>query len=209
MPVEAELWLDYEPSVQRLPGIALGPRTLDGPAREAVTRWHREGVRCLRLPEPVLLCADAPAASVAALLLVREATGQGLAVRWTGSCPDGCGAADGRYHHFYPPERLIGAGSEALARWRGGYFPGKCLFRRGPGFVEVRDRRSGALELYTIDEPGQLEQLPALLDGTPAEQLPAGVRRDFTEAGLITEQGGLAWWLPMGVRRWPFPSTLV
>nr|WP_275563983.1 DUF5825 family protein [Kitasatospora sp. SID7827] len=208
-----------------MPGIALGPRTLDLPApgaapgaapaaadaaAEAVTELHRSGVRCLRLADPVPLCHDAPATAVRALMLVREATARGLAVRWSAHCADGC-VDDGRFHHLHPPIRVTGAapGHHPAERWRATYFPGKCLYRRGPGFVEVRDRRHGTLELLTIDEPDHLDGIDVLAGGTPADRLPAAVRRDFTDAGLITEQAGLAWWLPMRVRRWPFPAMSV
>ncbi|GAA1934548.1 DUF5825 family protein [Kitasatospora viridis] len=206
--LEVELWLDYDPAVQRLPGIALGVRGLRAPARSEVTELHRSGVRCVRLVEPVALCRDAPAAAAQALLFVREATSQGLAVRWRARCADGC-AASGLFHHLYPPQEVLGAPPEVAARWRDGYFPSRCVFRRGPGFVEVRDRRFGTLELFTIDDPEHLAEIEALSEGAEAGRLPAAVRRDFTEAGLITEQAGLAWWLPMRVRRWPFPSLTV
>ncbi|GAB7183947.1 hypothetical protein ATKI12_3778 [Kitasatospora sp. Ki12] len=206
---EVELWLDYDPAARELPDYALGRRTLPGPAQTEVTELHRAGVRCLRLTEPVRLCADAPAASARALMLLREATGQGLAVLWRAVCTDGC-AARRRFHHLYPPERLTGGGTEdVLADWRATYFPSKCVFRRGPGFVEVRDRRFGTLELFTIDEPGHLAQLDALAEGVEAGLLPDAVHRDLAEAGLIAEQAGRAWFLPMRVRRWPFPSLTV
>ncbi|MFE4357943.1 DUF5825 family protein [Kitasatospora sp. NPDC056800] len=205
---EVELWLDYDPAARELPGFALGRRTLPGPAQEEVTGLHRTGVRCLRLTEPVRLCADAPAASARALMLLREATGQGLAVLWQAVCTDGC-AARRRFHHLYPPERLTGGPEDVVADWRATYYPSKCVFRRGPGFVEVRDRRFGTLELFTIDEPAHLAQVDALAEGVEVGRLPEAVHRDFAEAGLIAEQAGRAWFLPMRVRRWPFPSLTV
>ncbi|MFF2351092.1 DUF5825 family protein [Kitasatospora sp. NPDC058115] len=205
---QAELWLDYDPAARELPGFALGRRVLSGPAGAEVTGLHRAGVRCLRLTEPVRLCADAPPASARALMLLREATAQGLAVLWRAVCTDGC-AARRRFHHLYPPERVAGAPEEVVADWRATYFPSKCVVRRGPGFAEVRDRRFGTLELFTIDEPGHLEQLDALAEGVGTDLLPDAVRRDLTEAGLIAEQAGRAWFLPMRVRRWPFPSLTV
>ncbi|MFD8749997.1 DUF5825 family protein [Kitasatospora sp. NPDC059577] len=205
---EVELWLDHDPAAREVPGFALGRRTLAGPARAEVTDLHRAGVRCLRLTEPVRLCADATAASARALMLLREATGQGLAVLWQAVCTDGC-AAQRRFHHLYPPDQLTGAPQDVLTDWRATYFPCKCVFRRGPGFVEVRDRRFGTLELFTIDEPGHLAQLDALAEGVEPGLLPDAVRRDFTEAGLVAEQAGRTWFLPMRVRRWPFPSLTV
>ncbi|WP_198550288.1 DUF5825 family protein [Streptomyces silvensis] len=204
----AELWLDHDPVARRLPGMHLGTRTLGAPADAAVTELHTAGVRCIRLPEPVRLCADAQGRSAHALMLIREATGRGLAVLWHAVCDDGC-VTRRLYHHLYPPERVTGAPEDVVADWRATYFPSKCVFRRGPGFVEVRDRRCGTLELITIDEPGHLDRLDALTEGIDAAELPDPVRRDFADAGLIAEHGGRAWWLPMRVRRWPFPSLAV
>ncbi|MFE1320226.1 DUF5825 family protein [Kitasatospora phosalacinea] len=207
--LDVELWLDHDhdPAVRRPPGTAPGPRTLRRPAAEEVAELHRAGVRRLRLADPVPLCRDAPAAALHALLLVREATARGLAVRWSAHCADGC-VADGRFHHLQPPIRVTGRPpADQAGRWRAGYFPGKCVYRRGPGFVEVRDRRFGAPALLTIEEPGHLDRIDALDGGTPAAHLPARVRRDFTEAGLITEQAGLAWWLPTRARRDPSPAV--
>ncbi|GAA1241313.1 hypothetical protein GCM10009665_35130 [Kitasatospora nipponensis] len=206
--VAAELWLDSDPLVRESAGSALGRRTLGGPAASVVTELHRAGVRCLRLAEPIRLCRDAPAASARALTLLREATGQGLAVLWEALCEDGC-AADRLFHHLFPPARVLGAPAELAAEWRAGYFPCRCVVRRGPGFVEVRDRRFGTLELFTIDEPDHLGQLDALAEGVPVGEVPPAVRRDFTEVKLVTEQAGRLWWLPMRVRRWPFPSLTV
>ena len=227
-----ELWRDYDPAARRLPGMSLGTRVFHGSARTAVTEWYDAGARCMRLPEPVRLCADAPPESARALLLVREATSRGFAVLWSAYCADGC-AAGRPYHHLHPPTALTGLtgltgltvrtgavpaeevpaeeapAEEVLAGWRTSYFPSKCVFRRGPGFVEVRDRRFGSLELFTIDEPGHLDAIDALTDGVPVADVPAGVRRDFAEAGLIAEHAGHAWWLPMRVRRWPFPSLTI
>ncbi|KPI16241.1 hypothetical protein OK074_1853 [Actinobacteria bacterium OK074] len=205
---DAELWRDYDPVARRLPGMSLGSRALGAPAGDVVTALHTEGVRCLRLPEPVRLCADAPAAVAHALRLVREATGRGLAVLWDADCDDGC-AGRRLYDHLYPPRQVHGAPADTAERWRATYFPAKCVYRRGPGFVEVRDRRFGTLELITVDEAAHLDSLDALTEGVPTGQLPDAVRRDFADAALTAEHAGRTWWLPTRVRRWPFPSLTV
>ncbi len=204
-----ETWLDHDPAVRRLPGMSLGTRVVHGSVRASVTELHEAGVRCLRLPAPVL-CSDAPTGAARALLLVREATSRGIVVVWTAECDDGC-AGRRLFHHLYPPERVKGAPNDVMADWRTTYFPSKCIFRRGPGFIEVRDRRFGRLELFTIDEPGHLERLDALADSADitADALPDAVRRDFADAALIAEHTGRVWWLPMRVHRWPFPSLTV
>jgi hypothetical protein len=84
-----------------------------------------------------------------------------------------------------------------------------CVFRRGPGFVEVRDRRRGTLEILTLDEPDLLAAIDPLLEGVAAADLPAALLAELREADLVAEQGGLVWWLPARVYRWPNPSMIV
>jgi hypothetical protein len=80
------------------------------------------------------------------------------------------------------------------------------VYRYGPGFVEVRDRRSGTLQMYTIDESPHLDAIAAMAEGVVAADVPAGVRRDLADADLVAEHAGHLWWLPMRLYRWPFPS---
>jgi hypothetical protein len=71
--------------------------------------------------------------------------------------------------------------------------------------VQVRDRRSGELELFTIDDPRHL----TAAEGVPAGEVPPDVRRDLAAAGLLAGHDGHVWWLPAHVRRWPFPSLVI
>lgn len=206
--LDAELWLDYDPAAWQLPGMSLGIRALRGPVRGCVSGLAENGVRCVRLVEPIRLCQDAPARSARALVLVREATSRGMAVIWEAVCDDGC-AGNRTFHHLYPPTGVTGVPEHVVAEWRSTFFPNKCLFRRGPGFVEVRDRRFGTLELFTIDDPDHRDVIEALTEGLATDDVPAAVRDDFAEAGLTAEHAGHTWWLPMRVRRWPFPSLTV
>jgi hypothetical protein len=207
--VEVALRRDYEPAAARVPGVDLGIRLLTGPWVSTVVGLRREGVRQVRIAEPVDLCADADLSSAHALMLIRELTAQAIVVDWTARCRDGC-ASRGRFAHLYPPSRVDGTDDRTTAdRWRRSFFFGKCLFRRGPGFTEVRDRRLGTLEMLTIDEPEHLAAIRILVEGVPAELVPATVRRDLADADLIVEQAGHLWWLPTSAYRWPFPAFLV
>ncbi|TDC59736.1 hypothetical protein E1258_16965 [Micromonospora sp. KC207] len=207
--VEVELSRDYDPVAARLPGMALGTHRLAGPCGPAAAAWYRAGARHARLAHPVDLCADADATSARSLLLIRELTAHGVAVDWTARCRDGCRGGD-LFTHLCPPARLAGddAGTVA-ARWRAAFFLGRCVYRRGPGFVEVRDRRSGFLEVVTIDEPGHLTAIAALAEGVAATAVPPAVRRDLAGAHLVVEQAGHLWWLPTRAHRWPFPALIV
>lgn len=207
--VEVELSRDYEPSAVRVPGMSLGTRRITGAWQPLAADLYRAGVRHARLAEPVDLCPAAGVASARALVLIRELTAHAIAVDWVARCRDGC-AGQGLFNHLYPPDRVDGGAEDATVRgWRQSFFLGKCVFRRGPGFVEVRDRRLGSLELFTIDEPEHLAAIKEMTEGVPARQVPAAVRRDLADARLIAEQAGHLWWLPTRAYRWPFPALAI
>ncbi|ASW58080.1 DUF5825 family protein [Plantactinospora sp. KBS50] len=207
--VEVELSRDYEPGAGRLPGMSFGTRRLAGAWQPLAADLYRAGVRHARLAEPVELCPAAGVGSARALVLIRELTAHAVAVDWVARCRDGC-AGQGLFNHLYPPDRVDGAGEDAAVRgWRESFFLGKCVFRRGPGFAEVRDRRLGSLEMFTIDEPEHLAAVRELTEGVPADRVPPAVRRDLADARLIAEQAGHLWWLPTRAYRWPFPALAV
>jgi hypothetical protein len=142
------------------------------------------------------------------LVLVRELTALGAAVAWTGSCADGC-AHDRKFFHLFPPMEIYGARESLVRQWREHYLPCMCAFRRGPGFVQVRDRRRGAFEIFTVDDPDTLHSINRMLDAVPAADIPESVRAELRHANLVAEQGGMIWWLPTRIHRWPSPAMLV
>jgi hypothetical protein len=116
-----------------------------------------------------------------------------------------------RLNHLHPPRQLPDHpdAEEVLAGWRDTFYLCKCVYRHGPGFVQVRDRRSGSLLRFTIDDPEYLAAIETLLPGAPSDAVPPGVLDDFIAEGLAGVAGDLAWWLPYRVRRWPYPSMIV
>jgi hypothetical protein len=201
-----EMWRD--PAARHLPGSAFGVTALPLPLSATVPELYRSGKRCFRLSEPVRLCADAPPGAVEMLVLIRELTGLGAAVAWTASCDDDC-VSDRKFFHLFPPAAVEGARDSAALQWREKYLPCMCVFRRGPGFAEVRDRRRGALEILTLDDPDTFRPIGKMLDGVATSEVPEPVRDVLRQAGLIAEQGGLVWWLPTRVHRWPNPAMVV
>jgi Family of unknown function (DUF5825) len=206
--VKVELWREYDPRAKDLPGMYLGAQTIDGSWGAAAERLHREGVACVRIAEPVDACRTGTVHAARTLVLIRELTARGTAVEWEVRCGDGC-VADHRYDHLYPPARVLGQPDAVLAVWRDTFFPAKCIYRHGPGFMQVRDRRSGGLELFSIDDPRHLAAIETAAEGAPTNLVPPDVRGEFTAAGLLAESAGHVWWLPARVRRWPFPAFLV
>jgi hypothetical protein len=206
--VTVEVWRDYARTALHLPGMALGRHRLTGDWRVRAAELYEAGARYVRITDPVQVCGDPPAQAARSLELIRELTSRGFAVHWIARCDAGC--ADHRIvGHLFPPVWIFGASNESTAQWRSGYFPCKCVFRKGPGFIEVRDRRFGSLELRTFDDTRILDTIEALIDGVAAERVPADVWQELAGAGLALEQAGHAWWLPMRVYRWPFPAMAV
>jgi hypothetical protein len=208
-PITVELWLDYDPAAREIRGIAQGRRQLDGDWAAIAAQLYQDGIRCVRLVEPVELCGQA---DPGALILLRELTSWAMVTEWVARCNDGC-AQLLQLSHLYPPSSVLGEQEPLLAArlrtWWEQYFPCKCAYRVGPGFLEVRDRRFGNLELFTIDEPDRLAAIERLIGGMPAEDLDPAIRQELAEVNLIAEHDGLLWWLPMRLRRWPFyPMTV-
>lgn len=209
--VAMELWRDPHPAVRSRPGMALGRADIDAGWMDRAAGLYRGGTRAVRLADPVHLCGPG-SADAGPLALLRELTAYGVVVEWTAVCRAGCD--DPRLlGHLFPPSQLdCGDRAHAdrtLATWRQGFFPAKCVFRCGPGFLEVRDRRWGSLEMYTIDDPDWIRAVPVLAEGAPPAEVPTAARAAFAEARLTLERGGRLWWLPAQVRRWPFPPLLV
>ncbi|MFE9401699.1 DUF5825 family protein [Streptomyces sp. NPDC006530] len=202
-------WRDYDPEACTLPGMYLGERELTGPMGEESDRLWESGARRVRLTEPIDLAElDAPGAAeraVRGLSLVRDLTARAVLVEWKLRLSPS--AADDTWRtlsHLQPPQRLEGPADATgdLRRWREGHYLCKCLWRQGPGFVQIRDRRWGDLRRFTADEPEYRHTIEALAYGAPAVSVPASVLADFTGERLVLEVGELAWWMPYRVNRW-------
>jgi hypothetical protein len=206
------LWRDHDEELLRMPAISIGRRPVgtDDPA-ELAAALYREGARRVALDGPIDLAGgQRPATAVAWLLLVSQLTSQGLVVDWDVRLD----ADPQRWRllsHLYPPRAVLGpAGAEQITeQWRREFYLCKCVWRQGPGFVEVRDRRAGSLARFIIDEHDYLQAIGRLSAGCPADEVPAAVLAHLAEEGLVGQIGDLAWWIPYRVRRWPSPGMVV
>ncbi|MEV6553944.1 DUF5825 family protein [Streptomyces sp. NPDC051597] len=202
-------WRDYDPDACALPGMHLGDLELTGPAGEEADRLWEAGVRRVRLAGTVdladLSAPDAARRAVRALSLARDLTARAVLVEWKLRLDPAADADTWKLlSHIQPPQRLEGPAdaAEALRQWREGHYLCKCLWRQGPGFVQIRDRRWGDLRRFTADEPEYHEVIRSLVHGAPADSVPPAVLADFLSEKLVLEVGDLAWWLPYRVNRW-------
>ncbi|MFD4874356.1 DUF5825 family protein [Streptomyces sp. NPDC058420] len=214
MTTELTLWKDRDPAAMRLPGIYYG--ALDGPPDNpvhAVGQLASEGVQFVRVPEPVDLTDPDGASAVAVLLLVRELTGHGIAVDWTLRMAD-----PGQWQalsHLYPPAAVLrGATGEendagVVTTWRGSFHIAKCGYRRGPGFLEIRDHRWSSFRRLVVNAP-RSTAFQRLLDGVPvvATASTERVLERHLRENLVHRAGRHMWWTPYRLRRWPLSTTI-
>lgn len=203
---------DYTPGTVGLPGMRMGAVSLAAaePGQQAGDLFAR-GVRHVELGGVVDVTDPAAGReTVAALALVRDLTSYGIVVSWTIRLAEG-DPLSLLLGHLYPPADVLGTsyGAEVVQAWRRKFYVGKCFWRRGPGFIEVRDRRSARLARMTIADPGFITAIEAMTAGAELSRIPRGVLAELSRARLAHAVGEHAWWVPYRIRRWPSPPLAV
>lgn len=211
--VTMTLWRDRDPVAMPLAGMYAG--RVDGPCDPLadVADIAARGVQLAQLADPVDLADADGAAAVAALAVIRELTSYGIAVDWVLRLPVGLPDATAAWcplSHLYPPAAVLGdpAGDAIAAQWRASFHVAKCGYRRGPGFIEIRDRRTGTFKRLVIRTPPNDQVITSLLHGVPATALADRVTQSYVQAGLLHQVGRFLWWVPYRIRRWPLSTTI-
>ncbi|MFF4397227.1 DUF5825 family protein [Streptomyces sp. NPDC001480] len=197
-------WRDHDEAANELAGMRLDPQDIDGRGDDAARRLFEAGARRVVLPRPVDLTDETDGAwAVRALSFVGDLTSLAMAVDWQVRPAPGPDAWI-PLSHLHPPTAVLGVPDPdgTLRRWRDGYYICKCIYRQGPGFVQVRDRRRGELRRFTIDEPEYRAAIELLADGAPAAGIPIAIMDDFLQEELAARIGEFLWWTPYRVRRW-------
>lgn len=219
-------WRDYDPAVVALrDSMSLGSWVLAAGTHVSADDLFAAGARQVTFHKIIDSGSADAAGTVLAMTLIRDLTGCGIVVNW--KLHIGAGHDDWRtFSHLYPPASVTfdgaardrvgldgGAGDPAhddgtgaadpQADWASGYLMTKCVTRRGPGLMQIRDRRWGGLRNITIARPEYLDVVASLEYGVPADQVPADILRELREQRLVGFTGGIAWWLPYRLRRWP------
>lgn len=201
--IDVTLWREYSSAATEVPGMFLGAGEADGRyPGDTARQWFDEGVRKVGLPGTVDIRRNADhAAALEQLSLVRELTGIGMAVQWVLHCDDNDPIA--LLRHLYPPADVIGADTDAAGRWRGSYRFGDLFYRKGPGFIHVRDARWKGIRRLTLDRPGHFEAVDLLSEGATLDRLPPRIANGLRTQRLVLELGSHLWWLPYRISRWP------
>lgn len=207
------LWKDRDPAAMRVPGIYAGRVEEPGDPVETVSRLAAHGVQFVQLDDAVDLDDADGAATVAALVVIRELTGHGIAAEWTLRMPAAHPAELAAWRllsHLYPPASVLAgsAGDRIAAEWRNSFHLAKCGYRLGPGFLEIRDRRMDSFRRLLIRNPGGERVIAPLLHGVPAGALPEPMLARYLRADLLHQVGRFVWWTPYRIRRWPLTTTI-
>jgi hypothetical protein len=207
------VWRDYEAAAVALAaGMSLGSTELAADGHISAVDLFAAGARHVTFDSVVDLHGADPAGTVRALAFIRDLTSCGIVVGWELRLESSRDDWQ-ELSHLYPPARVISDraadGGELQSQWSRRYHVAKCVFRRGPGLLQVRDRRWDGLRRVTITRPDHLAAVALLANGVPAENVPAAILADFFAARLIGLVGDLTWWLPYRVRRWPNASTVI
>ncbi|WP_069770709.1 DUF5825 family protein [Streptomyces sp. LUP30] len=212
--VNVSAWRDFDPQARDLPGMSLGILPVAPQTRQVDRLWDL-GVRHAELDTVVDLSSDDPAThrrAVDRLCLVRDLTARAVSVDWDLHLPPQDSTHQWKVlSHLHPPRTVTGldGAEEALHAWRTRHYLCKLVWRQGPGFVQIRDRRWGDLRRFTAEEPRYLEAIARLGPGAHHAGVPADILEEFTAEHLVLRVGDLAWWLPYRVSRWLQESMAV
>ena len=205
-------WREYDETVAALwDGMSLGSWPLTPGTRVSADDLFAAGARRVTFHKAIDTDGADAVGAVRALTLIRDLTACGVVVGW--ELRQGANQDWRELSHLYPPASVIADGAPGSSgpweEWAHGYLMTKCAVRRGPGLLQVRDRRSGSLRKITIVSPDYLDAIAALEYGMPAVRVPAGILRELRAQRLVGLVGGLAWWLPYRVRRYAVASRIM
>jgi hypothetical protein len=137
--------------------------------------------------------------------LLRELTSYGIAIEWRLRASH----TDARWRdlwHLFPPTQVVapaGTVGQTLEFWQREFHYGLCVMRRGPGLIEVRDRRSGRSRCLRFTSARHLEAIDRLEAGVPASSLEPELLAEFEAARVVMVIGDMRLWLPCRFRRSP------
>jgi Family of unknown function (DUF5825) len=190
------------------PGSVTGPEVLITPVGESGAEVAAKAERAsqrLRVAAPLRLGLD-PAADAAALRLLTEAISRQVPVEWELATEPPWPIRT--LVHLPPPGEAADPAARRYAdQWRGLHRFGLCTYRRGPGFIRIRDLRPGGPHSRVVVDGPWAERFEALAAAT-ADITAAPFRpllEELLGAGLAIRLGERYHVLPFRPRRWPVP----
>lgn len=205
------VWRDHDGEALRLgESMRLDSVPLDTDAGLLAGNVFDAGGRLVVINEPIDFDDLDPMDSVRFFELLRELTSYGISVGWRIRTSHN----DTRWRdlwHLFPPAEVEIPGCTAGPTWefwRQQFYYGLCTMRRGPGIVEVRDRRLGRIRRLRFTSPLHLEAVERLERGASASSVAPEVLAEFEEARVVMAIGDMRLWLPCRFRRSPLAPVV-
>jgi hypothetical protein len=166
--------------------------------------------------EDVELGADA-LATMTFLAFLRAALTENVEVRWNARISgNGSGMLDTTpLHHLWPPTTIAVGGlpPEPAGAWRAAFKYGLCYYRRGPGFILIKDTRIADCRVHlTVDHPDLMATFLAgctLLRDSALTSTQREAVDVLAGENLVYRVADLLLTLPIRMRRWPVPFSAV
>ncbi|GAA4670523.1 DUF5825 family protein [Phytohabitans rumicis] len=164
----------------------------------------------VKVDAPIALGAE-PRSTASFVAFLRDSATNLISVEWHGTIT---GALDPTLlHHLQPPTQLEAASEQTLTQWRTRYRYGTCHYRRGPGFVMLKDIRSASSAArYLLDDPLLIATFLRCQTPTTRSSLNHRQRHAVDllhTARLLLRMDDLLIGLPTRMLRWPIPYTAV
>ena len=205
------IWRDHDAGALQLGEfMRLGPVELALDADLLAKNVLDAGGRLVVVDEVIDLDALEPTDAARFLALLRELTSYGISVEWRLKT----GPSDARWRdlcHLFPPSQVLtpaGTATPAWEFWRQQFSYGLCVMRRGPGIVEVRDRRAGKIRCLRFTSPLHLAAIERLERGAQASSFAPEALAELESARVVMAVGRLRLWLPCRLRRSPLSPVV-
>ncbi|HEX6288851.1 MAG TPA: DUF5825 family protein [Herpetosiphonaceae bacterium] len=181
------------------------------PDEQSVGVLARATVPTIVVERPVVLSAEAPRATLAFIRFLRDSLSFGLRVQWQGSADETIDL-ERLVHLPAPTEDPV---DEPFEIWRQLYSFGRMYWRRGPGFVIIRDTRPTVIQArFVLDEAALCEtfqrmQVPVRISDLAQDDALAEAAQTLLDEGIALRLDDWCVALPFRMRTWPIPYTSV
>jgi hypothetical protein len=165
--------------------------------------------RLVTLDEPLLFGVSV-ADDLRWLRLLREVTGHTVRLRWRlGGVP--LLPPDAMVHLVPPADGVSPETRRFAGSWTAGYRYGLYYYRKGPGFVTVKDVRPDQEQRRLVIGDGSEHFLAMAAAETPDDLAPEAraALADAVDADLVVVADGQLLVLPYRMRNWPVPYTAI
>lgn len=112
--------------------------------------------------------------------------------------------------HLPPP---LPDGTADVDIWRHKHTFGSLYWRRGPSYIQIKDKRNGFVQIITLDDVPSLDVFNACITGMPVHESGSAERslplKQLQDLGVVLKLNDCFVALPFRMKHWPVPVTSV